>query len=166
MTRNASLTQLASQLGEALKTRQMRLMSAESCTGGWIAKAATDVAGSSDWFEGGVVTYSNELKQQLLGVDLELIQSEGAVSESVVLSMASGAAALGRCDAAVSVSGVAGPGGGTPDKPVGTVWFGFFLRHRCWAVRQQFEGNREEVRQASVRFSLDHVLQALTATED
>ncbi|MFK7957362.1 MAG: CinA family protein [Lysobacterales bacterium] len=166
MTQNPSLAQLALQLGEALKTRQLRLMTAESCTGGWIAKAATDVAGSSDWFEGGVVTYSNGLKHRLLGVDLNVIEAEGAVSEAVVLSMASGAAALGQCHAAVSVSGVAGPGGGSADKPVGTVWFGFFLEQRCWAVHQHFEGEREAVREASVRFSLDHLRHALTAAED
>ncbi len=158
------LSDLAAALGEALKAQQLRLITAESCTGGWIAKVLTDVPGSSDWFEGGVVSYSNELKQSLLGVAGSVIQSVGAVSEPVVLAMAQGAANMSGCQAALAVSGVAGPGGGSADKPVGLVWFGFFLSGRCWALSQQFSGDREAVRLSSVAFSLSQLQKALTET--
>ncbi|MEM1090887.1 MAG: nicotinamide-nucleotide amidohydrolase family protein [Pseudomonadota bacterium] len=157
-----SLTEFARRLSSSLQEANIRLMTAESCTGGWMAKVATDLAGSSDWFEGGVVSYSNALKMRLLGVEEAVLAAHGAVSEPVVRAMALGAAALGACDAAIAVSGVAGPGGGSEEKPVGLVWFGFFLVGRCWAESCRFDGDRDQVRRQSVAFAFNHLHQALT----
>src|SRR5690606_25324764 len=118
---------LAQQLGEALAARGWRITTAESCTGGGIAAAITDIAGSSAWFERGYVTYSNAAKSEMLGVSASLIAHYGAVSEAVVVAMARGACAASGCELGVAVSGVAGPGGGSPDKPVGTVWLACYL---------------------------------------
>lgn len=152
---------LAVRLGEALARRRWSLACAESCTGGWIAKVMTDVPGSSAWFERGFVTYSNEAKIDLLGVDAELIAREGAVSEPVVRAMAEGALARSLAAVTVAVSGIAGPGGGTPDKPLGTVWF-------AWAghagatrsERRRFQGDRAQVRAQAVAHALQGVLDA------
>lgn len=133
------------------------LATAESCTGGLIAAACTDLAGSSDWFERGFVSYSNASKTELLGVDATLISREGAVSEAVALAMASGALTHARAQVAVSVTGVAGPSGGSADKPVGTVWFGWATPHGVSAQRVHFPGDRAQVRAATVR----HALQGL-----
>lgn len=143
--------QLAKQLGEQLLKRGMTVTCAESCTGGGIASAITSVAGSSHWFSGSLVTYSNELKEQLLGVAAETLAVDGAVSEAAVRQMATGALRVANADIAVAVSGVAGPDGGTVDKPIGTVWF-------CWAnragaltvQRHHFSGDRAAVRDAAV----------------
>ncbi len=163
MMQEPSLTEMARELSASLLAARMRLITAESCTGGWLAKVATDLAGSSDWFEGGVVSYSNALKMRLLGVEASVLEAHGAVSEPVVLAMAEGAAALGACEAAIAVSGVAGPGGGSEEKPVGLVWFGFFLKGRSWAERRHFDGDRERVRRQSVAFAFKHLQQALAA---
>ncbi|WP_455380920.1 CinA family protein [Acidihalobacter prosperus] len=152
---------LAAQLGQCLLRRGMRLVTAESCTGGWIAKRVTDIAGSSDWFEAGLVTYSNRSKQTLLGVPNDLLENEGAVSAACVRSMALGACQRLGGDLAVAVSGIAGPGGGSPGKPRGTVWFGFAASGeggKITAEVQHFPGTRDDVRQAAVEYALQGLL--------
>ena len=142
-------------LGERLRARGQRLAAAESCTGGLIAAACTSVAGSSDWFERGFVTYSNEAKTESLGVPAALIAAHGAVSEPVVRAMAEGALAHSHADVAVAVTGIAGPGGAVPGKPVGTVWLGLAQRGqatRAW--RCQFDGDRSAVREQTVAEAL------------
>ncbi|XNM62769.1 nicotinamide-nucleotide amidase [Escherichia coli] len=121
---DSELMQLSEQVGQALKARGATVTTAESCTGGWVAKVITDIAGSSAWFERGFVTYSNEAKSQMIGVREVTLLQHGAVSEPVVVEMAIGALRAARADYAVSVSGIAGPDGGSAEKPVGTVWFG------------------------------------------
>ena len=139
-----------------------RLVTAESCTGGWIGKSLTDIAGSSGWFSGGAIVYSNELKQRLLGVSAETLAKHGAVSEAVVRTMAEGALARLGGDVAVAVSGVAGPDGGTREKPVGTVWFAWScVRNGQIATvtdRHLFPGDREQVRRQTVAVALERVL--------
>ena len=141
-----------------VKNRQM-LATAESCTGGMIAAACTDLEGSSAWFERGFVTYSNEAKTQMLGVAPGLIKEHGAVSEEVVRAMAQGAIAHSRAQVAVAVTGVAGPAGGSIAKPVGTVWFGFATPMDVVTEMRHFEGDRAVVRAATVQ----HALQRLVA---
>src|SRR5919108_5340065 len=131
------LEQLAMRLGRALLVRGWRVTTAESCTGGWIAKAITDVPGSSQWFDGGIVAYSNAAKQRSLGVPQEVLDVHGAVSEAAVRAMADGARLRSGVELAVAVSGVAGPRGGTPDKPVGTVWL-------AWSGPQGVSAERRE----------------------
>lgn len=131
------------------------LATAESCTGGWLAKTITDVAGSSQWFDCGFVTYSNQAKERLLGVAADTLAAQGAVSEATVREMVAGALARSRADWAVAISGVAGPGGGTPDKPVGYVWFAWgarraIIRSACL----QLPGDREGIRRQAVLFAL------------
>jgi len=130
------------------------LATAESCTGGLMAATCTDVAGSSNWFERGFVTYSNAAKTELLGVPPSLIAQHGAVSEPVVRAMAAGALAHAHAQVAIAVTGVAGPGGGSTDKPVGTVWFGFALPSGIVSEGQHFEGDRAAVRRATVQHAL------------
>ncbi|MBU0653766.1 MAG: nicotinamide-nucleotide amidase [Gammaproteobacteria bacterium] len=156
------LDELLQQLTDALKARGWMLATAESCTGGWIAKVCTDLAGSSGWFERGFVTYSNEAKQDMLGVKTATLAQHGAVSEAVTAEMAVGALQHSRAQVAVSVSGIAGPGGATLTKPVGTVCFGWAVKDG--AVRTEtchFEGDREAVRQQSVEHALRGVLHLL-----
>jgi nicotinamide-nucleotide amidase len=140
------------------------LVVAESCTGGWVAKTCTDLAGSSRWFLGGAVAYSNDLKAGLLGVGAETLVREGAVSQAVVREMAAGALERFGGDVAVAVSGIAGPDGGSPGKPVGTVWFAWAVRHEdqveIRAVLEQFPGDREAVRRLAVARALEGVLEA------
>lgn len=137
------------------RSRGKRLATAESCTGGLIAAALTGLAGSSDVFERGYVTYSNEAKSESLGVPPELIAAVGAVSEAVAASMAAGALARSYADVAVSVTGIAGPGGGTPLKPVGLVWFGIAARGGAVRTdRQVFQGDRDSVRAQAVLHAL------------
>lgn len=139
-----------------------RLVTAESCTGGWIAKACTDVPGSSRWFRGGVVTYDDELKSTLLGVRPVTLRLHGAVSEATVLEMATGALARLRGEVAVAVSGIAGPDGGTPEKPCGTVWLAWASQLpagvRTWSRCCRFDGDRADVRQQAVVAALEGVL--------
>ncbi|USR76851.1 nicotinamide-nucleotide amidase [Photobacterium damselae] len=142
---------LANQLGEALAKQQWVATTAESCTGGGVATAITDIAGSSQWFERAFITYSNEAKMQMLGVQAETLANYGAVSEPVVEQMAEGALTNSLADISVAISGIAGPTGGTEEKPVGTVWF-------AWADKQgwrktmvcQFSGNRSQVRYQAI----------------
>ncbi|MRS19456.1 nicotinamide-nucleotide amidase [Enterobacteriaceae bacterium RIT692] len=153
------LQQLSRRIGEQLKKRQATVTAAESCTGGWIAKVFTDISGSSAWFERGFVTYSNEAKQQMVGVQDTTLQQYGAVSEQTVREMATGAAKAAAAEYAIAVSGIAGPEGGTPDKPVGTVWFAIAgPEGRVLAQRQIFAGDRDAVRRQSVVWALQTLL--------
>ena len=145
------------QLADLMKKKGWMLASAESCTGGLIAAACTDLAGSSSWFERGFVTYSNAAKTELLGVDTGLIEQQGAVSEAVARAMAAGALARSKAQVSVAVTGVAGPGGGSAEKPVGTVWFGFAVGDQVTSEVKQFAGDRAAVRRATV----DHAVQRL-----
>jgi len=136
----------------------LRVTTAESCTGGWVAKACTDLAGSSDWFGTGYVTYSNEAKRAELGVPEQLLKTYGAVSEPVVRAMAQGALTRSGADLAVAISGIAGPGGGSPDKPVGTVWFAWSRRRGTELVTTarlaHYAGDREAIRRQAVAAAL------------
>jgi len=151
---------LVGRLAGQLRERGQTLATAESCTGGWIGKALTDLPGSSDWYLGGVISYADRAKQDLLGVPPELLALHGAVSEPVVLAMASGARIRLGADLAVAVSGVAGPGGGSDDKPVGTVWIGWADTGGARARRFQFDGDRDAIRRATVRAALEGLLDA------
>ncbi len=153
---------LAQQVAERLLADRLWLATAESCTGGWVAKVLTDLSGSSGWFERGLVTYSNRAKQELLGVPGALLETHGAVSGEVVAAMATGLRVRAGVDVALAISGVAGPTGGTPDKPVGTVWFAWDAgtpTREC--VR--FPGDREAVRRAAVTHALRGLLDVLCA---
>ena len=157
----AATPALCERLAEALLARGWMLATAESCTGGMIAAACTDLAGSSQWFERGFVTYSNEAKQELLGVDAGLIAQHGAVSEVVARAMAFGAVRHSRAQVGVSVTGIAGPTGGNPQKPVGTVWFGFQVDGRLFSETRRFDGDRAAIRSASVQHALKRLLELL-----
>ena len=152
-------------LAAALRARGWMLSAAESCTGGMISAACTDLAGSSDWFERGFVTYSNASKTELLGVDAGQIAAQGAVSEVVARAMAHGAVRHSQARVAVAVTGIAGPTGGSADKPVGTVWFGFMVDGRLSSELQRFEGDRAAVRAATTRHALARLLELVEATE-
>lgn len=146
----------------ALRARNRTLAVAESCTGGWIAKAITDVPGSSGWFDRGFVTYSNVAKNELLGVRDATLAARGAVSAEVVAEMAAGALARSRADLVLAVSGIAGPDGGGPDKPVGTVYLAWASRDGPTRVeRRHFEGDRDDVRRETVAAALQGVLDVL-----
>lgn len=153
---------LAERLGAALRRAGLRLVTAESCTGGGLAEVVTSVPGSSAWFDRGIVAYSNEAKREMLGVAPQLIESHGAVSEAVATAMALGACA-GRADrAAVAVSGIAGPGGGSETKPVGTVCLAVAAAGGVPRVRTvQFAGDREEIRRRAVREAMSNLLAVL-----
>lgn len=152
---------LCRSLADLLQKKALKLVTAESCTGGLISAACTDLAGSSNWFERGFVTYSNEAKTELLGVQTSVLMHEGAVSEAVARAMARGALAHSQAQVAVAVTGVAGPTGGSPDKPVGTVWFGFALPGRILSEKCHFAGDRASVRSASVQHALTRLVQLL-----
>lgn len=145
-------------LADALRAKGWRLATAESCTGGLIAAACTAVAGSSDWFERGFVTYSNDAKTQLLGVPAALIGAHGAVSEAVARAMCEGALAHAPVTLAVAVTGIAGPGGAVPGKPVGTVWLAWGTAGAVQAERLQLDGDRTAVREATVAHALQRLL--------
>jgi nicotinamide-nucleotide amidase len=151
-------------LADMLLARGWLLATAESCTGGLIAAACTDVAGSSGWFERGFVTYSNDAKSGSLGVDAGLIASQGAVSEVVARAMAFGAVRHSKAQVSVAVTGVAGPTGGSRTKPVGTVWFGFQLDGVLASETRLFAGDRAAVRAATVRHALNRLLELVDAT--
>lgn len=155
---SADISHLAQRVGQLLLQRGAKITTAESCTGGGIAQAITQVPGSSQWFDCGYISYSNQAKQDLLAVEPEVLQQFGAVSEQVVEQMARGAIQVCRADYAIAVSGIAGPDGGTTDKPVGTVWL-------CWAgplktlsKKYQFEGDRLAVREQAIKISLQELL--------
>jgi nicotinamide-nucleotide amidase len=163
MPDDTQLYELASRVGRRLLASKRRMVTAESCTAGWIAKAMTDVPDSSQWFECGYVTYSNAAKMRDLGVARATLDAHGAVSEATVLEMARGALRVSGADVVVAVSGIAGPDGGVPGKPVGTVWFAFGSRRGDELVvearRQLFERGREAIRRRSVEYALELVLQ-------
>ena len=146
---------------DCLQKKRWMFATAESCTGGLIAAACTELAGSSAWFERGFVTYSNEAKTELLGVDAALIEAHGAVSEPVVHAMTLGALARSRAQVALAVTGVAGPTGGSADKPVGTVWFGWSVDGQVRTERRRFDGDRATVRAATVHHALQTLVQWL-----
>ena len=150
---------LSERIGAVLLAKGHKLATAESCTGGWIAKCLTDVSGSSEWFERGFVTYSNQAKHEMLGVEDAILSTDGAVSELAVAEMVEGALLHSGAQCALAVSGIAGPGGGTVDKPVGMVWFAWKrVDGRCHTRRQLFDGGRESVRLQAVRMALQGVL--------
>jgi nicotinamide-nucleotide amidase len=155
------LLALAARLGVAALARATMIATAESCTGGLVAGAITSIAGSSGWFERGFVTYSDLAKQQQLGVAPSTIARFGAVSEETAKAMAQGAVRGSAAQWAVAVTGIAGPDGGSPDKPVGTVWFAWAGPDHLQALRRQFEGDRAAVRQASVRVALEGLIDRL-----
>jgi len=157
MNETAQTTQLAA----LLQDKGWMLATAESCTGGMIAAACTELSGSSNWFERGFVTYSNEAKTEMLGVDPALIEAHGAVSEVVARAMAFGAVRHSRARVSVAVTGVAGPTGGSKDKPVGTVWFAFMVDGVPSSETRRFDGDRAAVRGATVRHALGRLLQLL-----
>jgi nicotinamide-nucleotide amidase len=148
-------------LAEKLQEKGLQLATAESCTGGLIAAACTALPGSSAWFERGFVTYTNAAKTELLGVDAALIEPNGAVSEKVARAMAFGAIRHSQAQVSVAVTGVAGPTGGSADKPVGTVWFGFSVGGLLSSEVQRFDGDRAQVRAATVAHALTRLLQLL-----
>ncbi|MBE95048.1 CinA family protein [Marinobacter sp.] len=153
-----ALAEAGTQLADVLKQRELTIATAESCTGGWVAKVLTDRAGSSSYVLAGLVTYSNDAKRGLLGVTELSLGEHGAVSEPVVREMVAGALATTGADVAVAISGVAGPGGGSDDKPVGTVWFAWGRSAAdTEAVVEQFQGDRDQVRRQAVLYVLQGV---------
>ncbi len=160
------LKALAKRIGARLKKRKLKLATAESCTGGWIAQAVTSVSGSSAWFDRGFVTYSNAAKRELLGVRARTLSRFGAVSRETAREMAAGALARSRAQVSIAVTGVAGPTGGTPKKPVGTVCIAWSRKKGAMeSVTQRFLGSRERVRRQSVIVALQGLLERLEETE-
>lgn len=161
------LSALGSRLGNLLLARHQSVVTAESCTGGWIAKVLTEIPGCSAWFEAGMVAYSYEAKQALLGVRPETLMDFGAVSRETVIEMVSGALIHSGASLAVAVTGIAGPTGGTPDKPVGTVWIGWKRRGGYPDAQVfHFEGGRDAVRRQTVLTALNGLLEILTASSE
>lgn len=158
---NDAIDSLAAELGGRLLDAGLVLAAAESCTGGWIAKCVTDVAGSSAWFDRGFVTYSNAAKCDMLGVSVRTLEAQGAVSEAVVREMVSGALTRSTAQVAVAVSGIAGPGGGSTEKPIGTVCFGFALGGRVKTETLRFDGDRDGVRRQTVEHALRRLIALL-----
>ena len=162
MMSDAELYELATRAGHKLRAAERRIVTAESCTGGWLAKALTDIPGSSQWFECGFVTYSNAAKIRDLGVAALTLESFGAVSEQAVREMAEGALRVARANVALAVSGIAGPDGAAPGKPIGTVWFCAAAREDTAvdiiAEAQLFDGDREQGRSRSVEHALRLIL--------
>jgi nicotinamide-nucleotide amidase len=154
---------LAQQVGVALKQHGMTLATAESCTGGGVAQAVTLISGSSAWFDRGFVTYSNTAKEEMLGVAPDTLEQHGAVSEQTVREMVDGALQYSSAQVALSVSGIAGPTGGTPEKPVGMVWFAWGTRNGVQAACHQISGDRDAVRAKSVQIALQGVLNLLNS---
>ncbi len=155
------LRELAADAGGQLLSRNELLVTAESCTGGWVSMLITSIAGSSAWFERGFVTYSNEAKQEMLSVDKQTIEIHGAVSEEVARQMVIGAIEHSHADAGLSVTGIAGPGGGSAEKPVGTVCFGWMVDGQCDTATRYFSGNRDQIREQSVNYVLTEILARL-----
>jgi nicotinamide-nucleotide amidase len=155
------MTDQIQRLAALLTDAGYKVCTAESCTGGLIAKSFTDLAGSSSWFERGFVTYSNESKTEMLAVSASLIETYGAVSEAVANAMAVGALKHSHADCAISVTGVAGPDGGSDEKPVGTVWIGVATRTQVNTQKYCFDGNRESIRLATMQTAIDNLLRLL-----
>ena len=148
------LEKMIAALGQSLCSQRCRMATAESCTGGLVACTLTDVAGSSEWFEGGVVAYDNRVKMRLLGVPEEILVRHGAVSRACVESMVRGVCTLMDVPVGLAISGIAGPGGGTPDKPVGTVWVAWQSAGRVWSREFSFDGSRREIKMQSMRAAI------------
>lgn len=148
-------TRITKEIGQLLQQKSWLLTTAESCTGGMVSAAITDISGSSNWFDRGFVTYSNQAKVSMLGVNMKLIQHCGAVSEPVAIAMAEGALRHSLAHVSIAITGIAGPTGGTADKPVGLVWFAFAQKRQMTvAISQQFQGDRAEVRYQACEFAL------------
>jgi nicotinamide-nucleotide amidase len=161
-TSDAALATLVARLAERMRAQELKLATAESCSGGWIAKCLTDISGSSDWFECGFVTYSNSAKMTMLGVSADTLASRGAVSEEGVREMAASAVRHSQAQVAVAVSGIAGPTGGSAEKPVGTVWIAWAWPDRSVSAKRfLFGGNREAVRRATVAEALKGLLDGI-----
>jgi nicotinamide-nucleotide amidase len=158
---NSSINSIAQQVGEALRRIDKKLTAAESCTGGGIAESITSIAGSSQWFEYGYITYSNKAKIKLLGVEQQTLDNYGAVSEQVVEQMAGSALKSSDADYAIAVSGIAGPDGGTAEKPVGTVWICWITPEITRVEKYQLQGDRQAVRDQVIKISLQELLQQL-----
>ena len=161
MVTDRTLDELLPRLAELMLARQLMLATAESCTGGLIAGACTDLSGSSAWFERGFVCYSNDAKIELLGVDPALIVAHGAVSDPVAGAMAAGAVARSHAQVSMAVTGVAGPSGGSPEKPVGTVWFGWSVDGIVSTERRLFDGDRAAIRAATVQHAIENLVTLL-----
>lgn len=159
---NTEIPNLAQQLGDALLSIQASVTTAESCTGGGVASAITGIAGSSQWFNRGFVTYANQAKQDMLNVPETLLISQGAVSEEVVRAMVVGAAQAAEAEYAVAISGIAGPGGGTEAKPVGTVWFAWLSPEGISSKEFRLIGDRSSVREQAVKISIEELLHKVT----
>lgn len=160
---NNDLSSLAEQVGKLLQTKKLMLATAESCTGGQVAETITTIAGSSAWFERGFVTYSNIAKQEMLGISANTLAIHGAVSEQTAREMAEGALKYSHADVSLSITGIAGPDGGTPDKPVGTVWFGWAGKTLVTHTKSQlFKGDRQSVRKQASIFVLQILLEYLS----
>lgn len=160
---DAALQTLATELGDALHAQQRMLATAESCTGGWVAKVLTDIPGSSAWFDRGFVTYTNQAKQEMLAVSTIVLEKNGAVSEQTVEAMARGALQQSQAHYSLAISGIAGPGGATEDKPVGLVCFAWAVKQEkaapvVWSSRHVFPGDREAVRRQAVATALKGLL--------
>ena len=160
---DTALDALAMKLGDALHAQQRMLATAESCTGGWVAKVLTDIPGSSSWFDRGFVTYTNQAKQDMLGVPAMVLEKYGAVSEQTVQAMARGGLHHSQADFSLAISGIAGPGGATADKPVGLVCFAWAEKRaaaapRVWSARHIFNGDRDAVRRQAVATALQEML--------
>ena len=158
---NQSIAAIAKQVGEALRRTKAKVTTAESCTGGGIAEAITAIAGSSYWFEYGYITYANKAKNQLLNVQQQTLDSYGAVSEQVVQQMAVGAINSSGADYAIAVSGIAGPDGGTAEKPVGTVWICWLAPEKTKVEKFQLQGDRQAIRKQVIKISLQELLHQL-----
>ncbi len=156
------MTDILEKISKKLHENNLSLVSAESCTGGWVAKQITDLAGSSAIFDRGFVTYSNQAKQDMLGVSRQTLDNFGAVSEQVVIEMVEGALKNSQADIALSISGIAGPEGGTIEKPVGTVCFGWMRRgEKALAKTFLIEGDRDQIRKQAVDFSLRGIIKLI-----
>ncbi len=153
------------QLSQILTNHGWMMSCAESCTGGWVAKCLTDLSGSSGWFERGYVTYSNRAKQEMLGVSAQTLDKYGAVSEPTVLEMAQGACKQAKTEVSLAISGIAGPMGGTDDKPVGLVWFSWCINGEMHSLSEIFDGDRDAVRQQAVVVAVEKCLQLLQARQ-
>lgn len=160
------ISTLAQSLGDLLQGAHTMVASAESCTGGWVSEAITEVPGCSEWFDRGFVTYSNQAKKDMLGVKASSLERYGAVSEKVVCEMAKGALKHSKAHFALAISGVAGPTGGTDDKPVGTVWFAWASRQGVECAHMFFEGDRQDIRASAVLFALQGFITRIRGWRD
>ncbi len=165
-TANLTLEALAAKIGDRLLSRSEMLVTAESCTGGWVSMLVTSISGSSAWFDRGFVSYSNEAKQEMLAIDKQVIEIHGAVSEETARNMVQGAVENSHAQTGLSVTGIAGPSGGSTEKPVGTVCFGWQVNGLCETETCHFSGDREEIREQSVRHVLTEMLVRLEREND